>query len=241
MVNAAARPTRVVRSPLTFLAMWGEPPTFHGITDTRPCCTVKNGIFIEWAGRKHADKTSRLLDVKYFMLLPSVTDVGTPLERHSVGRGAAVGERAGGRKRHGHISPEQNHQFSRFLDHEFPRSIHYCLTTANDAPARDFRHADRDVAATPPSSAWASYTPSWLTPTRTRLLTRRIMNSSMPFRPSKWWIRGSTTHFLRLARGWGTGVESANDRQLNRAEQDSTGTDTTMIFEISRRKNHFHR
>jgi uncharacterized alpha-E superfamily protein len=29
---------------------------------------------------ERADKSSRLLDVKYFMLLPSVADVGTPLD-----------------------------------------------------------------------------------------------------------------------------------------------------------------
>jgi len=36
------------------------------------------------------------------------------------------------RKRHGHIAPELIIEFL-VLDHEFPRSIHYCLTTANDA------------------------------------------------------------------------------------------------------------
>jgi uncharacterized alpha-E superfamily protein len=36
------------------------------------------------------------------------------------------------RKRHGHIAPELIIAFL-VLDHEFPRSIHYCLTTANDS------------------------------------------------------------------------------------------------------------
>ena len=82
---------------------------------------------------ERADKTSRLLDVKYFMLLPSVTDVGTPLDDiqwAAVLRSASALEMY--RKRHGHIAPEQIINFL-VLDHEFPRSIHYCLTTANDS------------------------------------------------------------------------------------------------------------
>ena len=57
---------------------------------------------------ERADKTSRLLDVKYFMLLPSVSDVGTPLDDiqwAAVLRSASALEMY--RKRHGHISPEQ--------------------------------------------------------------------------------------------------------------------------------------
>jgi uncharacterized alpha-E superfamily protein len=36
------------------------------------------------------------------------------------------------RKRHGHIVPEDIVEFL-VLDREFPRSIHYCLTEANDS------------------------------------------------------------------------------------------------------------
>jgi uncharacterized alpha-E superfamily protein len=55
---------------------------------------------------ERADKTSRLLDVKYFMLLPSVADVGTPLDDiqwAAVLRSASALEMY--RKRHGHIAP----------------------------------------------------------------------------------------------------------------------------------------
>src|SRR5438270_179210 len=53
---------------------------------------------------ERADKTSRLLDVKYYILLPSVADVGTPLDDI---QWAAVLHSTSAlemyRKRHGHI------------------------------------------------------------------------------------------------------------------------------------------
>lgn len=82
---------------------------------------------------ERADKTSRLLDVKYFILLPSVADIGTPLDDiqwAAVLRSASALEMY--RKRHGHIVPEDIVEFL-VLDPEFPRSIHYCLTEANDS------------------------------------------------------------------------------------------------------------
>ena len=133
MVNAAAS-SELLRAALSFFSeVKKASQLFHGITDA----TLLHGE--EWhfyrMGRllERADKTSRLLDVKYFMLLPAVTDVGTPLDDiqwAAVLRSASALEMY--RKRHGHIAPEQIIEFL-VLDHEFPRSIHYCLTTANDA------------------------------------------------------------------------------------------------------------
>ncbi len=83
------------------------------------------GRFIE-----RADKTSRLLDVKYFILLPAATDVGTALDDiqwAAVLRSASAFEMY--RQRHGHIEPDRILHFL-LLDLEFPRSINYCLTHA---------------------------------------------------------------------------------------------------------------
>jgi uncharacterized alpha-E superfamily protein len=82
---------------------------------------------------ERADKTSRLLDVKYFILLPSAADIGTPLDDiqwAAVLRSASALEMY--RKRHGPIAPDKIMEFL-LLDSEFPRSIHYCLTAANDS------------------------------------------------------------------------------------------------------------
>ena len=133
MVNAASSNDWIRSQSSFFSEVKKASQLFHGITDA----TLLHGE--EWhfylVGRllERADKTSRLLDVKYFMLLPSVADVGTPLDDiqwAAVLRSTSALEMY--RKRHGHIAPEQIIEFL-VLDHEFPRSIHYCLTTANDA------------------------------------------------------------------------------------------------------------
>jgi len=134
MVNAAASDQLRMTPALGF---FGEvkkaSQLFHGITDGT--MLHGEGWHFYQLGRllERADKTSRLLDVKYYILLPSLTDVGTPLDDI---QWAAVLQSASAlemyRKRHGHIAPEQIIKFL-VLDPEFPRSIHFCLTTANDS------------------------------------------------------------------------------------------------------------
>src|SRR5437762_14181834 len=97
---------------------------------------------------ERADKTSRILDVKYFILLRSVQDVGTPfddIQWAAVLRSASAFEMY--RKRHGRIAPKRVLQFL-LLDREFPRAIHFCLLATRDSlhaisgtPARILRHA----------------------------------------------------------------------------------------------------
>src|SRR5438552_8033818 len=82
---------------------------------------------------ERADKTSRILDVKYFILLRSVQDVGTPfddIQWAAVLRSASAFEMY--RKRHGHNSPRGVVEFL-LLDREFPRAIHCCLLAARDS------------------------------------------------------------------------------------------------------------
>ncbi len=80
---------------------------------------------------ERADKTTRMLDVKYFMLLPSVRDVGTPYDDI---QWSAVLKSVSGfemyRKRHGRIAPERIVQFL-LLDGEFPRAVRYCIGVAD--------------------------------------------------------------------------------------------------------------
>lgn len=79
---------------------------------------------------ERADKTSRILDVKYYILLPSVDYVGTPFDNilwAALLRSASAFEMY--RKRHGRIDPDKIVDFL-VLDARFPRAIHYCLTTA---------------------------------------------------------------------------------------------------------------
>lgn len=77
---------------------------------------------------ERADKTSRILDVKYFLLLPHPTDVGSTLDALHWGallRSASAFEMY--RKRYGAIQPAKVVEYL-LLDRRFPRSIRYCLS-----------------------------------------------------------------------------------------------------------------
>jgi uncharacterized alpha-E superfamily protein len=80
---------------------------------------------------ERADKTSRILDVKYFILLPSAKDIGTSLDDlqwMSLLRSVSAYEMY--RKRGLHrITPTSVADFL-MLDREFPRSIRFCLQAA---------------------------------------------------------------------------------------------------------------
>jgi uncharacterized alpha-E superfamily protein len=82
---------------------------------------------------ERADKTSRIVDVKYFILLPQVGDVGSPFDNI---QWAALLKSASAlemyRKRHRRILPRDVARFLT-LDRTFPRSIHYCLIKAEES------------------------------------------------------------------------------------------------------------
>jgi uncharacterized alpha-E superfamily protein len=106
---------------------------FTGITVT----TMSQGEGWHFArmGRllERADKTSRILDVKYFTLLPSLQDVGTPmddLQWSSVLRSVSGFEMY--RKRHHGITPKRVVDFL-VLDRQFPRAIIHCIDHANQS------------------------------------------------------------------------------------------------------------
>ena len=85
---------------------------------------VKSGRLIE-----RADKSSRILDVKYFILLPDVTKVGSALD---VLQWSALLESTSAlhmyRKRFGRISPRSVAEFL-ILDPHFPRSMQFCVAS----------------------------------------------------------------------------------------------------------------
>jgi uncharacterized alpha-E superfamily protein len=86
------------------------------------------GRFLE-----RADKTTRILDVKYFIILPDVSYVGTPydnLQWAALLRSASALEMY--RKRHGRIVPDRVVEFLVF-DPEFPRAVRYCVSRAEES------------------------------------------------------------------------------------------------------------
>lgn len=134
MVNNAASSQKGLESPPAFFTdVKLASHLFTGVTDA----TMTHGEPWHFCrlGRKleRADKTSRILDVKYFILLRSVADVGTAFDDvqwAAVLRSASAFEMY--RKRHGRISPRSIVQFL-LLDAEFPRAIRFCLDAARDS------------------------------------------------------------------------------------------------------------
>lgn len=100
---------------------------FEGVTDA----TMSHGEAWHFGrlGRllERADKTTRIVDVKYFFLLPDPSYVGTPLDNI---QWAALLRSASGlemyRKRFGRIDPRRVVDFL-LLDAEFPRAVRYCV------------------------------------------------------------------------------------------------------------------
>jgi uncharacterized alpha-E superfamily protein len=98
------------------------------------------GMMIE-----RADKTSRILDVKYFMLLPQADLVNTSIDNiqwMAVLKSASAFEMF--RKEHHHITPRKVAGFLIF-DNQFPRSIRHCISKAQICLHR--------ITGSPPGSA----------------------------------------------------------------------------------------
>ena len=101
---------------------------------------------------ERADKTSRILDVKYFMLLPSTADVGTPYDDiHWTAVLKSVSGFEMYRKKFGRITPASVVDFL-VMDHEFPRAVHHCMRAASASlhaitgtPAGSFRYTSEQL------------------------------------------------------------------------------------------------
>jgi len=131
--NAAAAPMDLDLATEFFQEVKLSSHLFNGITDAT--MTHGTGWHFSQIGRmlERADKISRILDMKYYILLRSPEDVGTPFDHFQWGavlRSASAFEMYC--KRYGRISPRGVVEFL-MLDREFPRSIQYCLRSACDS------------------------------------------------------------------------------------------------------------
>lgn len=120
--------------------------TFVGVTDG----TFSHGEGWHFARLarmlERADKTSRILDVRYFLLLPQPTDVGTPID---VVQWSALLRSTSAlnmyRAAHGRLQPNKIAEFL-LLDPDFPRAVRHCADSAESSlrfitgtPTRTFR------------------------------------------------------------------------------------------------------
>ncbi|MGI9047626.1 MAG: alpha-E domain-containing protein [Burkholderiales bacterium] len=121
---------------------------FNGIADS----TMSHGEAAHFLrlGRmlERADKTTRILDVKYFILLPEVAEVGSAFDSiqwSALLKSASANEMY--RKRYGQLTPAKIVRFL-LLDREFPRAVRYCVLEAESclraisgSPAGSYRNA----------------------------------------------------------------------------------------------------
>ncbi len=141
MVKEAANQKKLDALPDFFAQVKLASHRFAGVMDAT--MTHGEGWHFGQVGRflERADKTARILDVKYFYLLPSVEWVGTPLDQIqwiSLLRSASAYEMY--RKRQHRITPAGVAEFL-ILNRQFPRSIHFCLWQAE--------RCLHDITATP--------------------------------------------------------------------------------------------
>ena len=134
MLGSADARRRATESPFDFYSEIRQASyLFEGIAEA----TMSRGE--EWhflkLGRylERADQTSRILDVKYFILLPDPSDVGSVVD--DLLWGALLHSVSGYemfRRRHGRILPDKVVEFL-VLDREFPRAILSCLLGAEES------------------------------------------------------------------------------------------------------------
>lgn len=133
MVQEASQTQSVAELPSFFAEVKMASHLFAGVMNAT--MTHNEGWHFGQLGRllERADKTARILDVKYFILLPAVNLVGTALDEI---QWIALLKSASGyemyRKRQRRISPNGIAKFL-ILDREFPRSIQFCLLEAEQS------------------------------------------------------------------------------------------------------------
>lgn len=132
--EAAAKQAETLRQPQRFLDKVVERNHLTiGCTDV----TLSHGEAYHFSnlGRhiERADKTSRIIDMKYYTLLRKAEDVGTSVDIVQwTALLASTSALTMYRRRFGTISPERVTDFL-LLDRWFPRSILYCVSAADSS------------------------------------------------------------------------------------------------------------
>lgn len=127
VMDAASSKTPLAAPHDFFTAVKQASQLFVGVTDLT--MSHNEGWHFGRLARllERADKTSRILDVKYYLLLPAIGDVGGAVDEvqwAAVLRSASAFEMY--RKRHGGITPAKVVEFL-MLSRRFPRSVRFCV------------------------------------------------------------------------------------------------------------------
>lgn len=134
MVTAPDAPQQAASDPHTFYTdVRLASALFLG--ETMGTMSHNEGWHFSRLGRvlERADKTSRILDVKYFILLPKVEYIGMPIDTL---QWAALLKSASGletyRQIYSSITPREVARFL-LLDRDFPRAVRYCVSKAEES------------------------------------------------------------------------------------------------------------
>ena len=105
-----------------------EVALFHGLTQNSMIRGEPYGFTVLGTLQERADMTSRILDVRYHLLLPDLALVGSPLDYYQWGAllKSLSGFEAYRRRYHGGIRPIDVVEFV-VLDAQFPRSLRYTV------------------------------------------------------------------------------------------------------------------
>lgn len=132
MLEASRNPNAIWQSPLDFYQeVKLASQLFKGVMDSS--MSHGEGWHFAQLGRylERADKTTRMVDVQYYRLLPNVHDVGTPIDDlqwsallHSVSGFEMY------RRQYHQIIPQRIVQFL-ILDRYFPSAVMHCVDQAN--------------------------------------------------------------------------------------------------------------
>lgn len=121
----------IERGPFFFAEFLKQSYLFTGTMDAT--LSRNEGYYFARLGRmlERADKTTRIVDVKYFLLLPSEAEVGSPvdlLQWAALLHSASAFEMF--HKVYADTTPADVVDFL-LLDKHFPRSVHHCISDAD--------------------------------------------------------------------------------------------------------------
>ncbi len=114
-----------------------EVAMFFGLAQGTMMRGEAYGFTVLGSLQERADMTARILDVRYHLLLPDVSLVGSPLDYYQWGAllKSLSGFETYRRKYHGGIRPIDVVEFA-VLNPDFPRSLAYCVDNMGRALAR---------------------------------------------------------------------------------------------------------
>lgn len=134
LVISAARDGSAIQQPYDFCE--SVRMASHLLYGIATCAMLRDEAWLFLQAGRHierADKTSRIVDVQYYLLLPNTSDVGSSID---INRWSSLLSSADAlptyRRTHGRIAIDKVAQFL-ILEPNFPRSIRFCIEKVEDS------------------------------------------------------------------------------------------------------------